>query len=123
MAEEAKSMATIEQCEVALGELAAKLAAADSGTKSKALDRSLSCTVRDLDVVFAGQLHDGALNDIHRVEPGDSQGKDAQIRLSLDSDDLLALTAGTLDFTGAWLKGRIKLDASFSDLLKLKSLL
>jgi putative sterol carrier protein len=39
------------------------------------------------------------------------------------SDDLLALTAGELDFTRAWASGRVKMEASIRDMLKLRSLL
>lgn len=111
-------MATVEECERALHDLASMLASADPDKrKTAALDRSLSCTLRDLDVVFAGRLRDGELLDIRRVETAD-----AQVRLTMTSDDLLELTKGQLNFATAWATGRLRVDANVFDLLKLRSI-
>lgn len=111
-------MATVQECEEAFRGLADKLAAVDPETRKKTvLDRSVTCTLRDLDVTFAGQLRDGGLHDIHQVET-----PSAQIKLAMASDDLLKLTAGELNFASAWASGRIKVDASIFDLLKLRTL-
>ncbi|MET7303196.1 alkyl sulfatase C-terminal domain-containing protein [Embleya sp. NPDC005575] len=113
-------MATVEECRRALEELSAKMGRAEGDTRKAAqLDRSLSCRVTDLDVTFSGQLRDGALHDID-TEP--RTGK-AQIRLTMTGDDLIALVAGDLNFAAAWAKGRVKLEASFKDLLVLRKLL
>lgn len=113
-------MATVEECRKALEELSAKMGRAEGETrKATQLDRSLSCRVTDLDVTFSGRLRDGALHDID-TEPRTDK---AQIRLSLTGDDLIALVAGKLNFGAAWAKGRVKLDASFKDLLVLRKLL
>jgi putative sterol carrier protein len=110
-------MATVEECEAAFHDLAAKLATADNGAKKQAaFDRSISCTLRDLDVIFYGRLQDGELIDIHRVT-----APDAQVKLSMTSDDLLQLTAGELNFAAAWVSGAVKVDANIFDLLKLRS--
>ena len=111
-------MATIEECEQAFQGLAGKLAGVDARTRQKAaLDRSISCRITDLDVIFRGQLRDGGLRDIHQVDR-----PDAQVKLALASDDLVQLTAGELNFASAWASGRLKVDASVFDLLKLRSL-
>ncbi|HEY3090825.1 MAG TPA: SCP2 sterol-binding domain-containing protein [Jatrophihabitantaceae bacterium] len=111
-------MATVEECEQALRDLAAKLAAMDKHKRSQVvLDRSLSCTLRDLGVIFAGQLRDGALRDIRQVP-----NADAQIKLAMASDDLLKLTSGELSFGHAWASGRLRVDANVFDLLKLRSI-
>ncbi|KDN82466.1 hypothetical protein KCH_57590 [Kitasatospora cheerisanensis KCTC 2395] len=47
----------------------------------------------------------------------------ADIRLTTTGDDLVALVDGRLPFPTAWATGRLKLDASFLDLLRLRSLL
>jgi putative sterol carrier protein len=47
----------------------------------------------------------------------------ADIRLTMSSDDLMALTAGELSFAPAWASGRIKLEAGLRDMLRLRSLL
>ena len=51
--------------EQASHELAAKLAGADDNAKKQAsLNRSVSCKLRDLNVIFLGELNDGQLTDI-----------------------------------------------------------
>jgi SCP-2 sterol transfer family len=111
-------MATIEECERAMHLLADQLSGVDADTRNKVvLDRSVTCRIRDLDVVFAGQLRDGGLHNIRQVE-----SSDGQVRLSLTSDDLIQLTSGQLNFASAWASGRLRVEASIFDLLKLRSL-
>lgn len=112
-------MATVEECRIALEQLSAKLGGADGDLgRAARLDRSLSCRITDLDTTFSGRLHDAALHDI-TTEPTRDK---AQIRLETSSDDLLALVNGDLNFASAWARGRIKLEASFKDLLTLRKL-
>lgn len=112
-------MATVEDCEAALRNLAARLAEVDADTRGRMVhDRTLACTITDLDTTFRGRLHDGALVDIER---GSAEG--AQVRLRVSSDDLVALVNGRLSFPQAWLTGRIKVNASIGDLLLLRGLL
>src|SRR6185312_16819697 len=69
-------VASVAECEQAFQALAERLASADSGTRSTAsFDRSLSCALPDLGVIFGGHLKDGTLRDIRQVE-----SKDAQVR-------------------------------------------
>ncbi|MEI7031365.1 SCP2 sterol-binding domain-containing protein [Streptomyces pratensis] len=115
-------MATMEECRGALSRLSGHLAASGGGVRdAAALDRSLSCHIRDLDVTFTGRLADG------RVEVGETvEGpprERAEIRLAMTSDDLVALVDGELNFAKAWGTGRVRLEAGFRDLLKLRSLL
>jgi hypothetical protein len=111
-------MATVAECEKAMHELAARLAGADADHRRKAdLDRTLSCTLRDLKVTFVGHLHDGQLDDIRQVESAA-----AQVRLTLSSDDLLKLVAGDLDVGRAMVSGRLRIYAGVVDLLKLRSI-
>ena len=113
-------MASVEECETALLTLAERLAAVDPETRSKyVVERTIACRIRDLDVVFAGRVDDSGLNDIRQVD--DVAG--AQVRLATSSDDLLALAEGTLGVPTAWATGRLKIEASVLDLLKLRSLL
>lgn len=109
-------MATVEECEQALRQLSATMAGA--GSSADGLDRSVSCRVRDLDVVFTGRLRDGTLRDVVQGETAK-----ADIRLTTSSADLLRLVEGSLGFTTAWSSGRLKVDASFFDLLKLRKML
>jgi hypothetical protein len=112
-------VATIDQCikslEGILGDLARNPAAAG-------LDRSLSCRLTDLHQVVRGRLSSGAVRDLHVVPDGPEVPK-ADIRLTMSSDDLVALTDGDLQFASAWATGRVKLEAGLRDLLRLRKLL
>ena len=115
-------MATVEQCRSALDTLAKRLAAADDATRRMALDRTLTCTIRDLDVTFAGRLSDGELRDIHHVPAADVPGLAADVRMSTSSDDLIRLVDGELAMAAAWATGRVRIDASVRDLLRLRKI-
>ncbi len=111
-------MATIDACRAALERLAGSLGGSDNDHAGLAFDRTLSCHVPDLDITFSGRLAEGRLRDI-TIDPSDR----AQIRLTAESDDLVALTSGELSFAKAWLAGRVKVDATVRDLLRLRSML
>jgi hypothetical protein len=112
-------VATMERClkalEGILGDLAANPAAAG-------LDRSLSCRLTDLDEVVLGRLGSGAVRDLH-VQPHGPDVPRADIRLTMTSEDLIALTDGRLSFGPAWATGRVKLEAGLRDLLRLRKIL
>jgi hypothetical protein len=113
-------MASLDECQAALEELAGRLAAVDPKRREKTIpDRSLSLHLLDLDVFLTGVLHSGELTGIAL---GDPRGPKADIRLSMTSDDLIALTEKRLSFPHAWATGKVRLDASFRDLLRLRSL-
>lgn len=108
-------MATVDECAAALSKLSTQLSS--NAGKGSSLDRTISCSVTDLDVVFSGRLVDGRIEQMS-TSPSDK----AQVRLTTSSDDLVALADGTLPFSQAWSAGRLKVDASVFDLLKLRSL-
>jgi hypothetical protein len=111
-------MATLDECRAALERLAQKLSSVeDTDRRQHAFDRSVSCLVPDLQTTFSGQLRDGHIVGI-TTEPAPR----AQIRLTADSDDLVALTDGRVSFGQAWLSGKVKVQAGVMDLLKLKSM-
>ncbi|MER7912564.1 SCP2 sterol-binding domain-containing protein [Streptomyces sp. NPDC096068] len=115
-------MATITECRGALDRLSDNLARADGDVRgAAALDRSLSCHVTDLDTTFTGRLADGRIRVDSTVE-GPPPAK-AQIRLAMTGDDLVAMVDGRLNFAKAWASGRVRLEAGFRDLLRLRSLL
>ncbi len=111
-------MATVDECRQALAGIAARMAANPEAAARVNLDRGLACHITDLDVYFHGRLHGGQLTDL-----ADGNDPNAQIRLSVSGDDLVALVAGRLDFGRAWIGGRVVVNASFGDLLKLRKLL
>ncbi len=113
-------MATVEECEKALHVLAERTAAGDR-SPGNGFDRTLSCRLRDLGVVFAGELDGGQLRDIHQLGDPAAAPK-AQVALDMTSDDLLAMVEGRLKVASAWATGRIKIDARKLDLLRLRSI-
>ncbi|NHC14231.1 SCP2 sterol-binding domain-containing protein [Motilibacter deserti] len=112
-------MATVEQCRAAIESLSAQMQREQGGSRAAAgLDRTISVTVPDLDVVFSGRLHEARIDGL-TTDPAPK----AQIRLRAASDDLVALVNGELPFASAWSSGRVKVEASIGDLFKLRSLL
>ncbi len=115
-------MATIEECRSALDRLSDDMATAQGDVASAAaLDRSVSCRITDLDVTFTGRLAGGRIRDMVAA-PGQPAER-AQIRLTMAGDDLIALAEGRLQFARAWATGRVRLEASLRDLLRLRTLL
>lgn len=116
-------MASLRECEVALQDLAARFAAVDVDLRRKhAADRTVSCRVPDLAVVFHVWLTDGSVGEV-RCSAEDEVDGSAQVRLAASSDDLVALVAGDLTLPAAWATGRLTVEASVLDLLRLRSLL
>jgi len=114
-------MATVDECRTALRTVAARLAADREWVARLArlaLDRAVACHITDLDVYFHGRLQGGQLMDI-----ADGDDPQAQIRLNVKGDDLLAMVDDKLNFVAAWATGRLSVKASFGDLFKLRKLL
>lgn len=115
-------MATVQDCEQALLALADRLAAVDPEVRARyVVTRTLACRVPDLDVVFLATLNDEGIEELRCTDGADTDR--AQVRLSAGSDDLLALVEGELSAPVAWATGRLKVQASPLDLLKLRALL
>jgi predicted lipid carrier protein YhbT len=113
-------VATLRAVEQAVQALLERLAEVDPDVRRKyALERTVACRVRDLDIVFLGSFdEEGTLRELTTAERGDGQ-----VKLSASSDDLIALIEGRLSVPTAWATGKLKIDASMLDLLKLRSLL
>lgn len=112
-------MASGAECETALRSLVAQLAAVDPEVRAKyVLDRTVSLRLVDLDVVWSGRLCDDGVVDLTTEE-----NPRAQVRLSTSSDDLLALTEGRLSIGTAMAMGRLRIQASPMDLLRLSNLI
>ena len=111
-------MATLDQCRDALRQLSNLLASDPEKAARAGLDRTIACHIKDLNAHLHGRLSDGQISEL-----ADGDDPRAKIRLALNSDDLLALVAGKLNFASAWASGRVSVKASFGDLLKLRKLL
>jgi predicted lipid carrier protein YhbT len=113
-------MANLEQCRVALDDLIAALASVDPILRAKHVpERTVACTIDDLDVTFVGQLDEHGVHDLAEEAENDVE---ADVRLTMSSDQLVALAEREDDFLHAWLRGRVQVSASMRDLLRLRSL-
>ena len=112
-------MASVQECRDALQRLADRLAAnADEASEKLNFDRTLACRISDLDTAFHGRLTEGRIVDL-----ADGDDPDAKIRLTTSSDDLIALVDDRLNIASGWASGRVKIDASMMDLMRLRKLM
>lgn len=111
-------MATVEECEAALQRLAALLHGADDSLRAQADDRTVSCLVPDLDVIFSAILSQGSITDLTTDDR-----PPARIRLTVTSDDLIDIVDGRLSFPQAFGSGKVRINASIRDLFRLRTLL
>jgi hypothetical protein len=114
-------MATAEECRTALEALAGRLSEVDPQKRAAILaDRTLSCTVTDLGVTFVTKLGPDGASPVTEASPGDPP---AQVRFSAASDELLAISGDPKRFVRSWLSGKVKVNASLTDILRLRKLL
>jgi predicted lipid carrier protein YhbT len=112
-------MATVEETRAALERIATRLTDVDPGELAKhVVERTISCRVPDLGLVFLTRIHAGGLDDFEI-----DNANDAQVRLTVNSDDLVALADDELNVAKAWATGRLKIEASLGDLLRLRKIL
>lgn len=112
-------MATLQECKEAVSGLVRRLAELDPDVRRRyTVERTVSCRVSDVDVVFVGRLGDDGLRDVHT-----EAAERAQVRLTVSSDDLLALADGRLAVPAALASGRLRVLAGPLDLLKLRALI
>lgn len=113
-------MATVEEARSALERIAARLTEVDADELAKyVVERTISCRIPDLGVVYLTRIHQGGLDDFRLVDGPDG----AQVRLTVNSDDLVALAADELRASRAWATGRLKIEAPLGDLLRLRRML
>jgi hypothetical protein len=110
-------VASLAECDAAFDDLAAKLAALPPEVRAKyVVDRTVSCRVTDLGVTWSARLSDEGLVDITTEDE-----RKAQVRLSVGSDDLVALVEGRIGVQKAVAMGKIRVQASPFDLLRLSA--
>jgi predicted lipid carrier protein YhbT len=112
-------VASVEECDKALRSLADLLARVPEDLRAKhLLDRTVSCRVSDLGVTWSAHLCQEGLLDI---TTGDEPK--AQVRLTVTSDDLLAMIEGRQAVPSAVATGKLRVQASPLDMLRLTALL
>ncbi|WP_030167329.1 SCP2 sterol-binding domain-containing protein [Spirillospora albida] len=113
-------MANEEDCRTALDRIAARVAEVDGERLAEhVVERTISCRIPDLGVAYRTRLHEGGLDPF---EP-DGEPKAAQVRLVVKSDDLVAMAHDELNPAKAWASGRLRIEASLFDLLRLRKFL
>lgn len=113
-------MASVEACRVALDQLSALLGSVDPELRERHVPRrSVVCRLTDIDHTFQATLTPDGLEDLRE---GESQDGPADVRVTMTSEELVALARGDEDFLHGWLRGRIQVSASMRDLLRLRSL-
>jgi len=113
-------MATVDVCRTALDELSALLASVDPELRARHVpNRIVVCRLSDLDHAFIGSIGPDGLHDLRDYTDADPP---PDVRVSMTSDELVALAHGDEDFLHGWLRGRIQVSASMRDLLRLRSL-
>ena len=116
-------MASAKQVEAELQLLVDRLAQADPKVHAE-LDRTLGGSrvvqmdVPDLDESYWSELASGRMGPLHRGAPDR-----ADIRITADSDHLIAMIEGTRPLFSSYLAGHVKVQASVSDLLALRKLM
>jgi len=115
-------VATKQQVEAKLRELIRRLDAANGevrGSLSEALPESrvIEVTVPDLRATYWTQLTGGRMSTLRKGAP-----EEPDIRVRVASDHLVELVDGRKSLFSSFAGGQIKIEASFSDLLRLRKL-
>ena len=116
-------MASAEECREALQALTNRLGEMDPQARASYFsNRSFSCHVTDLGVTFVTRITEHGAEPVKEAAP-DEPEPPADIRLTGNSDDVIALSATPANIARMWLSGRVKVQASMRDLLALRKLL
>lgn len=112
-------MAEVEEVEQILGELLERFGGLDDDARAMLpSSRIIRAACPDLDLIRYARWQDGALTLLE-----DPPARRADIRISVRSDDLVQLVGGELTFRQAYVGGRLRVDASMADLLRLRAAL
>jgi hypothetical protein len=113
-------MTSAEECRAALQKLAGRLSELSPDQREQYFgNRTISVAIPDLGVTYVTVL--GAGDDpVREVAPGDPP---ADIRMTANSDEVVALAEQPMNVARAWMTGRLKIEASVKDLFRLRRLL
>lgn len=116
-------MSSIDACLAGIMKVNQRILAQPEEKRRKHIrERSLSIVVPDLATVFDMRLTlDGLVDITHR--PAERPASRPQVGITVGSDDLVALAEDRLDAARALFGRRVKVDASVSDLLRVRRLL
>lgn len=112
-------MASIDEVEQVLADLLARLGDVDDSTRALLPShRTIEARCPDLDLVRHAEWRAGQI-----VLVDGPPDRRADIRISVLSDDLLDIASGDLPFGRAYAANKLRLDASMTDLLRLRAVL
>lgn len=113
------AVATVEEVEAVLAELLRRLGTVDDTTRALLPSRRvIEAQCPDLDYTCYAEWREGRLTVLDAPPP-----RRPDIRISVRSDDLVAIVDGDLPFTRAYAANKVRLDASMTDLLRLRAVL
>jgi hypothetical protein len=115
-----RDVATRAEVDRTLKKLVKRLDSADlDGASLPEEQRTIVCRITDLDIAFRADYAAGRIRKLREV-PSGTEGGD--VRISVSSDELIALADGKSSLPMALLFGRIRVDAHARDLLLLRQL-
>jgi hypothetical protein len=113
-------MNSAEECREALQKLAGRLSELSPDERNQYFgNRSMSVTIPDLGLICVTTLGSGD-DPVRDAAPGEPP---ADIRLTANSDEVIALSQQPMNIARAWMTGKIKIEASMKDLFRLRRLL
>ena len=113
-------MTSAEECRTALQKLAGRLSELNPDQREQYFgNRTLSVAIPDLGVTYVTVLGSGD-DPVREAAPGDPP---ADIRMTANSDEVVALAEQPMNIARAWMTGRVKIEASVKDLFRLRRLL
>jgi predicted lipid carrier protein YhbT len=111
-------VASKAQVERTLKDLLKRLNGADVGDLGVSDDRVVVAEITDLDLFYRGTLSGGRIKGFVL----DTGASEANVLITVSSDDLLALSEGRLSPVFAFLSGKLRVDADARDMLLLRQL-
>lgn len=112
-------MATVEEVDAVLWQLLGRFGEVDDDVRALLPSRRVvEVRCPDIDYVRYAEWRRGQLFVLDEPPP-----RRADIRISVRSDDLVEIAAGALPFSRAYATNRVRLDASMTDLLRLRAVL
>jgi putative sterol carrier protein len=116
-------VASVDEVEASLRKLIGRLEDADEDVRASLRDslpeaRTIALHVTDLDATYWTRLKNGHLSELHAGEPEESE-----IRITAPSDELVKMIEGNGQVFSAFLMGKVRIEASFSDMMQLRKML
>jgi predicted lipid carrier protein YhbT len=113
------AVATPAEVDRTLKDLVRRLAGASPQTRSTPSgERKLVVIIPDLELVYTGAYSAGAISSLRKARPNGEE----DVKITVSSDDLIALADGRLGVGSALLWGKLRVEAGARDLLLLRQL-